>query len=263
MRRYAILTALALLLAAGCDTAVQPPIPDPPGELAVYSVVQAWDSTQYAVVTTPRAADQQPLQFVQDATVQIDEQALTVVPEDSIQIGGYDPLTPPGERRANYRTDSLYVAPGETVELRATQEEKTVSGTAQVPGAFRGTVDSMTVHWEPSAGAAGYRVRVRRYEDGDTAWEFVTTTRNTAVVVDREGEYGEFQAGEHAVFIAAVDSNLMAYRERNVRRSGVEGGFGVFGAITRIAGTLPLPAVDTTAKGRSESAPLRPLRERP
>jgi hypothetical protein len=261
MRRFVLLLLLPVLLAAGCDTAVQPPLPDPPDELAVYSVVQAWDSTQYAVVTTPRAADQRPLQYVQDATVQIDQDSLTVVPQDSIFGGGYDPLTPPGEVDANYRTESLYVAPGETVELQATQDGKDVTGTVQVPGTFRGSVDSMTVHWGPSAGAAAYRVRVRRYEEGDTAWEFVTTTRDTSVVVDREGGYGTFQEGPHEVLITAADSNLMTYREQEVRRSGVNNGFGFFGAITRIGGSVTLPATDT-AKARTTSRPLCPLREK-
>ncbi len=257
MCRYAIPIALALLLAAGCDTAVQPPIPEPPDSLAVYSAVRAWDSTQYAVVTTPRAADQRPLQFVQDATVQIGGQTLTVIPEDSIQPGGYRPLTPPGQERANYRTDSLHVAPGETIDLRVTREEKTVMGTVQVPGAFRGSVDGMTVHWSPSAGAAAYRLRVRRYENGDDQWQFLTTSRDTSVTIDRDGSYGTFQPGLHEVLITAVDSNLMAYRDKEISHSGVEGGFGFFGAITRVGGTVSLPASNTAT--RSETRSLRPL----
>jgi hypothetical protein len=261
MPRYAIPIALALLLAAGCDTAVQPPIPDPPDELAVYSTVEAWSSTQYAVVTKPRAADERQVRYVQDASVQIAGRRLSLVPEDSI---GDLYLERPGEEYANYVTDSLKTMPGETYTLRVTRKEQEVTGTVQVPAAFQGTVDSMTVHWRPSAGAERYTLRVRRYNEDDAVeWEYITTTTDTmATIRPEEAEYStSFQEGSHEVIITAADPNYVAYQKQDARRAGIEGGFGFFGAVTRIAGTISLPAVDT-AKSHSGSPPLRPLRGR-
>lgn len=248
----------------GCDTTVQPPIPNPPDSLAVYSVVTTGDSSQYAVVARPRAADERPLRYVQNATVEIAGRRLLVVPEDSISFGGFDPLTPPGESDANYVADSLSVQPGETVRLRVSTDAREVTGTVQAPGAFTGVVDSMTVRWRPSAGAQTYRVRVRRYDDiGDVEWEYVTTTDDTTTTIPEETERynSSFQPGPHEVLITAVDPNLAGYRDEGVRRSGVEGGFGFFGALTRIGGTVTLPATDEEKQANDPSI-LRPRADR-
>ncbi|MFB6271779.1 MAG: DUF4249 family protein, partial [Salinibacter sp.] len=240
MNRSILVPLLIALGLFGCDTTVQPPIPAPPEGLAVYSAVRAFDSTHYALVSRPRAADERPIQYVQDATVRIGGQALSVVPEDSINRYGYRPLTPPGQRSANYVADSLPIRPGKTYRLRVTTEEHTVTGKVCVPGAFTGVVDSMTVRWHPSQGAQLYKVRVRRYAEYDVAWEFVTTTRDTsATIVPEAVRYNaSFEPGPHEVIITAADSNLVRYRKATVRRAGIEGGFGFFGAITRIQGTV-------------------------
>jgi len=260
MSRSVSSLVLVALLLAGCDTTVQPPIPNPPDSLAVYSVVTAGDSSQYAVVARPRAADERPLRYVQDATVEIAGRQLLVVPEDSISLGGFDPLTPPGESDANYVADSLSVQPGETVRLRVSTDTREMTGTVRVPGTFTGVVDSMTVRWRPSAGAQTYRVRVRRYDDiGDVEWEYVTTTDDTTTTISEESDQygGSFQPGPHEVLVTAVDPNLAGYRDEGVRRSGVEGGFGFFGALTRIGGTVTLPATDDNER-RKVSSRLRP-----
>lgn len=260
MSRYTTLLVLVVGLLTGCDASIQPPIPEPPDRLAVYSAVTARDSSQYAVVTRPRPADERSTQYVQDATVEMDGHPLTVVPEDSIPFGGYDPLTPPGDRPANYETDSLYIEPGETVRLRVTTDAHEVTGTVQVPGAFTGTVDSMTVHWRSSAGAKLYKVRVRRYEEGDVEWEYVTTTDDTTTSIPKESERynASFEKGPHEILITAVDSNLVKYQDNETRRSGIEGGYGFFGAVTRIGAQVELPATSEKAKN-TNAVRLRPF----
>jgi len=257
MIRYTVLLLFLVGLLMGCDTTVQPPIPEPPDSLEVYSAVQAGDSSQYAFVAEPRAADQSSIQYVQDARVQVAGHSLRVVPDSLLFPGTIEPATPPGESNANYVTDSLVIQAGETVQLRVSTEAHEVTGTVQVPGSFTGTVDSMTVHWRPSAGAQQYEVKVQRFDDrGEVEWEYRTTTSDTMTTISNESDNysGTFQPGPHGVFITAVDTNLANYQDRDARRAGIEGGYGFFGAITRIGGAVTLPATDE--KKRTNEAPL-------
>lgn len=252
MRRFVSPLILLVVALSGCDATVRPPSSTPlSDQLAVYSIVQAGDSTQYALVTRPRPADEWQTQYVQGASVKIAGQSLSVVPEDTIGDLRQPPLPLPMETNRNYVTDSLPIGAGETVRLRVTREEQTVTGTVEVPGAFQGAVDSMTVHWRPSAGAQEYTLRVRRYKNvGGVAWAYTTTTTDTMATIPDVRRYGEdFQQGPHDIIITAVDSNYVSYKDEEARRSGIEGGFGIFGAVTRIAGTVTLPATDQTKQG--------------
>lgn len=250
MVRFVTPLALALILLISCDTAVNPPVPAPPEGIAVYSVVKAQDSTQYALVTKPRRADEPRLQYLQDASVHIAGEPLTVVPEDSLDAyDGRPLLSRPGGDNANYVTDALEIPPGERVRLRVSRGEHEVTGTLRVPGDFTATVDSMTIRWQPSTGAQTYTLRVRRYNGmGNVEWEYVTTTSDTVATVPSATDHGAFQPGSHGIIITAVDSNLARYADPGTRRAGLEGGYGVFGAITQAKGTVPLPATDRTER---------------
>lgn len=263
MKRYTVVPALLIFAIVGCDTTVQPSIPDPPEKLEVFSILKAGDSTQYALVSEPRPADEERMQYVQAASVSIAGERLPVIPEESLDPygGGRFPLARPGKEDANYVTDSLFVKPGKRLRLRVVQGKREVTGTVRVPESFTGTADSMTVYWQPSAGAEQYTLRVRRYDDvGDVEWEYVTTTPDTVATVPAETDYGAFRPGPHGVIVTAADSNLVQYTDPNVRRSGIEGGFGVFGAITRIQGTVVLPATDDNERREAEPL-LRPQKE--
>jgi len=247
---YHLLAGLVLVCMIGgllgCDSAVRPSIPPPPEGIAIYSGLQAGDSTQYAVVGAPRPADQRALRYLQEASVEIAETRLSVVSEDSI-FGSGNLLSLPGQNVANYATKDLYVRPGVTYRLRVEHERDTVTGTTQVPGRFKVTAENLTIRWTNSEGAQRYRVRVQSTGDeGHQVWNYEATTSTRSVVVDTSADAEAFQEGVHSVVVAAVDSNLTRYREEEPERTGLNKGFGFFGSVTRVGTRVPLPATTDT-----------------
>jgi len=245
MSRFLSILAVCAVWLGGCDAIVRPSVPQPPDGIAVYSTVRAHDSTQYAVVSRPRAADENQIRYVQNADVAIGGHELRVVPAESLTPGVFDPLTPPGETIANYRTDSLRIRPGGRYSIRVITDSHRVTGSVHVPGRFTAVVDSMMIRWTQSPGARTYHVRLRRYrsDDNDLAWEYRATTEDTSIVVPEVADRGgEFVPGVHHVLVTAVDSNLVSYRRPESRRAGIHGGYGFFGATTRIGGFVTIPA---------------------
>lgn len=249
MVRLVAISVLIGMLLPGCDATVQPPPPpSPPDTLAVHAVLHSGRSTQRALVSRPLPVDGgdegEDIQHVQDATVRIGGRGLPVLPPDS--TANYTGTNLLG-RGANYEADPFRVAPGDTYTLQVTREETEITGTTRAPGSFAVTVDSMTVRWTRSTGAAEYALRVRRYdEDGDVQYRNVSPirTREQAVPLDTSQFSNPFQPGRHAITVIAADSNLARYRQDAIQQSGLEGGLGVFGAVTVLRDTVSLPATD-------------------
>ena len=235
--RASALCAVLLMatLGAGCDATVTPPRPDPPETLTVYAVVDAARTEQRAVVTRVTAVDANAFRYEQDADVGIAGRSLAVIPEDSIDtiqnVFGLD-------RNANYVVQNLRPDPGQTVRLQVDAGGKTLTGKTTVPGAFDGTVDSLTVRWTPSPGAARYVLEVERLGSEDE-WRYRHETSATEAAIPTDTG---FEPGPHRLVVTAVDSNLVRYQE-SVVRVGVEGGYGVFGSVNRIGSPqIQLPA---------------------
>jgi hypothetical protein len=247
MARLVAISVLVGMLLTGCDTTVQPPQPpSPPDTLAVHAVLHSARSAQRALVSQPLPVDvgdeEEDIQHVQDATVRIGGRLLSVLPPDS--TANYTGANLLG-RGANYETDSFNVVPENTYDLRMTRNDTKITGTARVPGSFAVTVDSMTVKWTQSSGAAEYALRARRYDDeGRLQYQNRSPirTRKQRVPLDTSSFSDPFQPGPHVVTVIAVDSNLARYREETVQQSGLEGGLGVFGAVTVVRDTVSLPA---------------------
>lgn len=222
-------------LGAGCDATVTPPRPDAPETLAVYAVVDAARTEQRAVVTRVTAVDADTFRYEQEADVGIAGRSLTVIPEDSIDtiqnVFGLD-------RNANYVAQNLRPDPGQTVRLQVDAGGETLTGETTVPGTFNGTVDSLTVRWTPSPGAARYVLEVERLSAEDTwSYRHETDAPEAAIPTDTG-----FEPGPHRLIVTAVDSNLVRY-QKSVVRAGVEGGYGIFGSVNRIVSPeIRLPA---------------------
>ena len=254
MDRLVAISALFGMLLTGCDTTVQPPPPpSPPDTLAVHTVLHTGRSAQRALVSRPLPVDvgdeREDIQHVQDATVRIGGRLLHVLPPDSTaNYNGADLLG----RGANYKADSFDVASGETYDLQVTRNERAITGTVRVPGSFAVAVDSMTVQWTQSSGAAEYALQVRRYdEEGELQYLNVSPirTRRQRVSLDTSQFSDPFQPGPHVLAVIAADSNLTRYRQDAVQQSGLEGGLGVFGAVTVVRDTVSLPATAKTSAG--------------
>lgn len=246
MPRLLVIAVFVGAVLGACDATFQPPDPpSPPDTLAVHAVLHSGRSTQRALVSRPGPVDVgdegDTIRHVQDASVQIGNRTLTVLPRDSTaNYIGADLLG----RGANYEAHSFDVASGEAYSLRVARKGTEVTGTARVPGSFAVTVDSMTVQWSRSSGAVEYELAVQRYEgDGepDEIW-YRTRTQKRTVPIDPSGLIDPFRPGPYVIRVIAADSNLARYRNDLVRRSGLEGGLGVFGAVMVRQDTVSLPA---------------------
>lgn len=112
---------------------------------------------------------------------------------------------------------------GDTYELYIETEGDVVRGRVTIPGSFELTVDSeggrRVAIWPNVPGAAGYRVHI-----GADRVRFQT---DTVFVL------GTNEADLVSVVVDALDPNAWGYAtDPQAARAGIDGGFGLFGAIT-------------------------------
>lgn len=118
---------------------------------------------------------------------------------------------------------------GETYELKIETEGVVVRGRVTIPAAFTAKVEvrdgQRIVTWPRVAGAAGYSVGAYPYSR--------QLQRDTFYVVPADAPPGPMS-------ITAVDPNLYQYLiDENLARSGIDAGYGVFGAISATWVDLP------------------------
>lgn len=112
--------------------------------------------------------------------------------------------------------------PGTTYSLRITTPLGTIIGETSTPGPIQGRIiesePTDLVAWAPVAGAMGYRVVAGdMYLVSDTAFRLPPDLDD-----------------DLAVWVEALDPNVWSYlTDDALPRAGIEGGNGVFGAITR------------------------------
>jgi len=250
MNRFCLLLSVAVWggLLGGCDPTVQPVAPSPPADTpAVYIVLRSGVATQHALLARPwsvnRNADS--LQYISGATVQVGGRTFTEVRGDERVPTGRNLWGP--RANSNYVVRNWSINGGATYDLQVTWNGKTVTGTTRVPEDFSIMVDSLTVRWDESDGAAQYILKVQRFaDDGESRYyTYQTRTPETRVRLDTaEITLGaRFRPGPHEITVIAVDSNLARYHTGSaVRRSGLDDGIGFFGAETVVQDTVVLPA---------------------
>jgi|GEM_PF-1943965 len=113
--------------------------------------------------------------------------------------------------------------PGQTYEIVVTLENEVIRGRTTIPAEFTASLresgDHRSVVWPRVQGAGGYQISL---SSGATLLQTDTT-----LAVPRD------IAGGGSVLIQALDPNLYRYvSEKNTARSGIDAGFGVFGAVT-------------------------------
>lgn len=116
------------------------------------------------------------------------------------------------------------IQPDHTYEILIETAGRTIQGSVRVPASFTASVvvrdGQRTAVWPQVAGAAGYQIRLPD--------DRLILQRDTSYVLPEEA----FGGGDAE--IRALDPNLWRYvTEDRIARSGIEGGLGVFGAITR------------------------------
>lgn len=115
---------------------------------------------------------------------------------------------------------ALEMRPGETYDLRIETHGVVIQGAVTVPDSFEVRVDGRTVAWPRVRGAAGYSVEVR----GRTA---------PAVQADTQLVLPSGTSPGALVVVKALDPQLHAYQlDPQAERSGIDRGYGVFGALT-------------------------------
>jgi hypothetical protein len=75
----------------------------------------------------------------------------------------------------------------------------------------------------------------------DDGWSRTLIASDTTATITGSDDF-PFEPGLHDIRVIAVDSSLARFREEGVKQAGLEGGLGVFGAVTVIRDTVSLPA---------------------
>lgn len=115
------------------------------------------------------------------------------------------------------------IQPGQMYELLIETAGRTIRGSVRVPASFTASLSERdgrrVVTWPKVSGAAGYQIRLPD--------ERLVLQQDTVYTVPDEVGKGE------RIEIRALDPNLWRYlTEDQVQRSGIDAGFGIFGAIT-------------------------------
>lgn len=238
LRRAAGLVLLVgmLLAVSACDSSVQPPVPEPPAQPGLSLVLRVHADQQHALLTEVRAADQNrpysnaPFDaLLQTAELRVNETHFQVRPADSVD---YD------RSPYNYYADALVVEPGRTYDLHVQLENHNlVRGQTTVPGAFAVRAAGRRITWSASEGAARYRLLIYAPDDSPSGYYVDTFTTDTSYTVQAEGD---FVPGAHVVRIQAQNQPYVAFSRDETAQAGLEGAFGVFGAVTTVSETVVL-----------------------
>ena len=105
----------------------------------------------------------------------------------------------------------------------------------RVPGAFSVQFDDGLLQWTSSEGAEQYDVNIERLDVREGGRTF--QTRDTMATDDGQ----PFESGTYRVVIEAHESNLTTFLTTDFDRAGVDGGYGLFGALTTVTDTLAVP----------------------
>ena len=255
------IVAAGLLASTGCDSALEPPVPEPPGDPALRLVLQPYTADRQRALLTPvRPADKDAARrrprLLQSAEVRVGGVPFQNLPADSVDL-----TVGPSY---NYYSDSLNVEPGRTYDLTVRLDDgRTIEGQATVPGRFRGDAEGLRLFWRESEGAARYRVTIESAEGNPGDFYVQRLVSDTSLVVRPDEEFAE---GEHFVTIKALGENLSTFVLDETACAGLEGAYGVFGAATTIVGPVTLERsedrLETEAPARRPVQRLRP-RSRP
>jgi len=235
-RRWSLVPALlALTMAgAGCGSSLTPP--EPSSEPYIYlvlgqTVAYPREPRQLAFLLTTGTptrsdyleADTFEMRRVADGAL-FDWRSLGLEGEAPVSVTSADLIA------ANYiladtaTTRGLGypdVRPGGRYNLTIVAGEHTLHGSVTVPDTFRIEFrdERRSVVWPSARGAAGYSVALTA---GGTTLQTDTTFRIPSTVTSG------------SIFVTALDSNLYDYMVRDeLPRSGIDAGFGVFGAAIR------------------------------
>lgn len=168
---------------------------------------------------------------------------------------------------ANYVTDKLDVRPGRQYELAIAYKGHRITGQVTVPGTFSvKAAGPYRLSWTESAGAALYEVALVRLQDSVQAHLFENATSETTLTLHEDFEPPHRREGPphgrprrhpeshgpeaYVVIIEAYDPNMAAFHSKTrgrrgmedpaQLRAGIEGAYGVFGAVTTIRDTVLL-----------------------
>lgn len=240
-------SALLLAVAAtavvltGCDPSFTRAVPDRPSDMAAVSILDPSSSRQGVLlmdVSDPRPGEGNT-DLIDSATITINGVDLANRTADSLDDEGILP------ERANYRTSALDVKPGTRYRLDAQDGDRQLSGTVAVPDTFVGFARGRRLVWTKSRGAQRYRVTV----EGSQTFEYYTS--DTTVFVGPPSD--SLPAAEYYVEVAAQDSNLTTFLQTDIDRAGISGGYGLFGAQTRIVGTVTLSRAPRSSRSARTS----------
>lgn len=270
-KRWAALFALTVLLgAAGCDHVVDPTSSEAPDEPFVMAVLAPADSTQHLLLSSALPVEQAGgFLYLQDATVRVGGVRYRNVPTDSLTYcarvvsGRKDSCAtelvrvPESLSQSNYLSRTLNVEAGRRYELEVVHAETRITGSTRVPDTFSvEAAGPRRIAWTPSAGAARYRAQLVRLRDSMPVHRAYGPTADTSIVLGEHFEPRSVgvpsdseRSGSEAylVWVEAYDAHMARYvqlgRElvdpRRLRAS-VQGGLGLFGAVTTVADTLML-----------------------
>ena len=125
---------------------------------------------------------------------------------------------------------------GETYQLHVESNGRLITGSASMPGPVAVSIlaGDGTVYWNRAPHGVAYFVIV----DTDDPGAIVTTDTSYTLLFNRPLSQ---RPSPELVRVIAMDANLTRYfTDTSVTRSGVQGAFGVFGALSRAA--VPIPA---------------------
>lgn len=245
--RLLLLILCAGIAIIGCDSLTRPN-PDTPDALAATSILDPQMDQQ--VLLLARVAnplpDSENAALVQDATVRIGGVRFDNRPAAGSLRTGNDLLA-----QANYRTDTLDVQPGETYSLSVEKGDYSLTGTVAVPDTFRAWAEGRRLVWTSSEGAVRYQVHIE--DAADTSFEFHReyTVTDTALRVEEVEKENETPPENYYVEITAQDSHLVTFMRGETDQVGIKGGYGLFGARLRIAGTVTLSDTPMATKRSS------------
>ena len=131
------------------------------------------------------------------------------------------------ERYYNYYSDSLNLKAEDTVKLTIIKNNITITGQTIIPGNFTISTNGKTISWTKSKNAFYYFIKVEN-EKRTFTWQ--TTTMKLNVTINDK----RFIPDNYKIEICAFDKNYYNYYNNGINNAGIEGAYGIFGAVNRV-----------------------------
>ncbi len=207
------------------------------GEPALSFIIKPEAQRQKALLDYVKSVEQDYTtipELINDADFYLNGMKFLNIPSDSLEklCNRWADVT---DSCYNYYFDNINFSSGDTLNININIGNKHIDGIALIPSEFEIAIKDRTLSWQASRNAVSYKVEIRRSTPTYLYKSFITDKLKFSL------ESSIFSKGSYRLTVTAFDANSNDFFSGKTQKAGIDGAFGVFGAIRSRTLDVELP----------------------